>query len=345
MKILCVTNMYPSDKYPYLGIFVQEQIECLRKKGVEIDVFVIKGYENKWNYFKAIAQLRKLLDAKRKTQDAKYSLIHAFYGLSGAVARRSSSACLPVRQGVPPAPIFMSGTQSGRASSLPLVITFCGSDIYKWWQRLISRWAAKRAQAVIVRSPQMAELLGQKNAEIIPSGVDLELFRPGSQSETRVKLNWSPEKQYVIFVGDPDRPEKQFHLAQKVIKQVCECNKNFDIELIPVFNKSFKQMPLYYNAADALILTSRWEGSPNAVKEALACGCPVVAVDVGDVGAWVKGVEGCFVCRPDISALSQSLTAVLRDKKRIDYRLRLKELDILSITDRIIKIYQKVVDI
>jgi teichuronic acid biosynthesis glycosyltransferase TuaC len=311
MKVLCITNMYPTENSPQFGIFIQDQVGWLKKKGVEIDIFFIRGMESRFNYLKAVGAIRQQLT------DNKYDLIHAFYGLSGAVCRWLSP-------------------------EIPLVMTFCGSDLYKWWQLPISRWAAQRAAAVMVRSTDMKKLLGDEQAEIIPTGVDLEVFCPISKEEARRKLGWDMQKVYIVFLADPARKEKRFTFAQSIVEYARNDIKLIDIELIPIFNESHDRIPLYLNAADALLLTSRWEGSPNAVKEALACGCPIVSVNVGDAAYWLKDIDGCFVGNPVIPEIGTALIKIIQERKRVNAQSRLKELDISVITDKIIALYQRV---
>ena len=131
----------------------------------------------------------------------------------------------------------------------------------------------------IVKSGDMKIRLGLNNAIILPNGVDLHLFRPLDKKECRQKLGWEWGKKYLLFVSNSDREEKNIALTQTRINRI----KINPVELKVVYNIEHSQIPFYLNASDVLLLTSKWEGSPNIVKEAMDCNIPVVATKVGDI--------------------------------------------------------------
>jgi len=159
MRVLVVTNMLPVPERPWLGIFVQEQIEDLRSAGLDVSVLFIRGFESAANYFRGPARIRRLMRAQ------PIDLVHAHYGLTGAVAL----------------------TQRG----VPVVTTFHGSDCsgHSTWQTAVS-WAVARSSTPIFVSPELAKGLGCDGAAVVPVGVDLERFRPMDTGEARRILGW-----------------------------------------------------------------------------------------------------------------------------------------------------------
>ena len=126
---------------------------------------------------------------------------------------------------------------------------------------------------------------------MIPNGVDLSLFPLTGQDEAKERVGFGKDGKYVIFVSNPARPEKQFVLAEEAVRLLHDDS----VHLVPVFDKPHSEIVDYMCAADALIMTSASEGSPNVIKEAMACNCPIVVTDVGDVRWITEGVDGTYV--------------------------------------------------
>jgi glycosyltransferase involved in cell wall biosynthesis len=189
----------------------------------------------------------------------------------------------------------------------------------------------------------MAEIVVPVKAHIVPNGVDLQVFRPMDSREARAALGWPENKRYVLFPSCPDIIRKGFPLAEAVVMRA-STHVTEPLELVSLCKVSSDQVPLYMNACDALLLTSFWEGSPNVVKEAMACNLPVVSVPVGDVTELLNGVRGCAVCPRDVEALAQALSKVLVDMQRTDGQAAVKRkgLDLESVARKIVKIYEKV---
>jgi glycosyltransferase involved in cell wall biosynthesis len=116
------------------------------------------------------------------------------------------------------------------------------------------------------------------------------------------------------------------------------------VELVLGWGVPHDRMPYLMNAADALIFTSLQEGSPNAVKEALACNLPVVSVPVGDVAERLRGVSNCeLVQEDDPDALATALERVLQRGGRSDGRTAVANLDERVIAQRVINVYTRAV--
>jgi glycosyltransferase involved in cell wall biosynthesis len=248
------------------------QIESLRAIGAEIITLEIKGIP-KLKYFQKLPSLRKYIPS--------VDLVQAHYGYCGWLARSQFRK--------------------------PVVVSFMGDDLLgtpndegriEPFSRLMvqaNRWLARIVDAVIVKSAEMAKVVAPPKAHIVPNGVDLKIFRPMDKHAARALLGWDGNRHHILFPGNPETPRKGFRLAQAVVmnasKRLAE-----PLELISLWGVASDQVPLYMNSCEAVLLTSFSEGSPNVVKEAMACNLPVVSVPVGDVPETVKGEPGYTIC-------------------------------------------------
>jgi len=174
---------------------------------------------------------------------------------------------------------------------------------------------------------------------VIPCGVDLERFRPMDASEARSRLNLPAGAKLVLFAAAM-RPEKRFDLVQEafalVERQLPEA------QLVVVSNQPPELVPIYMNACDVLVLASRKEGSPQVVKEAMACNLPVVSTATGDVREVIGGVEGCYICAADPQDIADKLAAALAFGRRTDGRKRVEDLSMERVAERIIEAYGQI---
>ncbi|MBP8689400.1 glycosyltransferase [Patescibacteria group bacterium] len=228
------------------------------------------------------------------------------------------------------------------SKKVPVVASLMGSDTHKskFMKFIIKYFSDYRWAKTIVKSEDMKLRLHLKNAIVLPNGVDLDLFKPLDKKECRINLGWDLDKKYVLFASNPDRKEKNFALAQATIDKV----KINSVELKIIYNIEHSQVPIYLNAADVLLLTSKWEGSPNIVKEAMACNIPVVATKVGDIEYLFGNTEGYYYTDPDPDKLAEKINYVLNNDIKPNGRQRIidLELDSESITDKLIQVYQDV---
>jgi glycosyltransferase involved in cell wall biosynthesis len=318
IRVLMITCSYPTPESPRRVPFIARQVEYLRRAGVDLDLFHFKGSQNLFNYLKAWRRLRE------HTAGKTYDLVHAQWGQSAALA-------MPKR--------------------LPLVSTFSGIDLEgivgeggKYTlngriQQAVSQLMARMADRVIVVSDRLGGRLKRKDYHVIPSGLDFDLFRPIPQGEARELLGLPKDKRLILFAASrKDNPRKRFDLAEAAVELIRD---RFNAELIVATKVPHTSIPYYMNACDALLLTSMHEGSPNVVKEALACNLPVVSMDVGDVPARIRGIDGCAICTEYTPrAIASCLEHALSFGKRIEGRRTIEDLDENVITRRVIEIYR-----
>jgi glycosyltransferase involved in cell wall biosynthesis len=207
---------------------------------------------------------------------------------------------------------------------------------------LASRRAAARAAGIAVKSQNLYEALpngiDRARVWILPNGIDLSRFQPQDRLACRERLAWDNARGHVLFPAPPDRSEKRFALAQAAVAQVSRSGA--DIELHSLVGIPHEEVPTWLNAADAVLLTSTHEGSPNAVKEALACNVPVVSVDVGDVRERIEGIEGCFIADATPGDLAAKLRRVLERRVGIEARARIAELSVERVAEKLLDIYR-----
>lgn len=316
-----VTCEWPGPGQSKTAHFVKRQADFLRAAGVRVEVFAFNSAKNPFNYARAWARLQL------KLRRGHYDLVHAQFGQSGIIA-------LPKR--------------------LPLVVTFRGSDLLgivgertgrytrlSAIQKKVSRIVARRADARIVVSEHMKQNLPPgTDAHVVPSGIDFELFKPTPKDEARRRLDLPADEHLILFVGRPSQARKRFDLAERAVEVL---NETVQARLVVAWKVAHTDVPLYMSASDALVFTSMQEGSPNVVKEALACDLPVVSVPVGDVEERLKGIEGCELCadeRPE--TIAAALRKVLARGGRVHGREAVAHLDENLITARVIDIYRSV---
>lgn len=278
LRVLIVTNMWPTPAQPMAGIFVAEQVASLRRRGLALDVLFLDGGRSRLAYLYGIGRVRQALARGR------YDLIHAHYVFSGLVAL------------------------AGRRSDVPVLLTHHGIETQRGWTAPLCRWTSRRVARTIVTSRRVQAALGRPDAEVVPCGVDTDLFYPIPQVAARAALGLPADQRLVLFAG-MRRPEKRFDLVQAAVMQAQTLFP--EVSLVVAEAEPHERMPLFMNAADVLILASEAEGSPMVIKEAMACNLPIVAADVGDVAEVIGGTAGCFVVQRDIASLAEGLRSAL----------------------------------
>jgi glycosyltransferase involved in cell wall biosynthesis len=313
MKVLIVTNMYPTSEQPAFGTFVEDQVAALRRVGVTMDVLFINGRKGKLHYLWGVLQLWQRLLKER------YDLIHAHYVFSGVIARLQ----------------FLR----------PVVVTYHGSELgvhpNSWLGRL-SRTIYPLFNRLIVVSPWMKlSLNNPTNVRVIPCGINFEEMKPISKAEARQILGLPHDKPLVVWAGEPWRSEKRYSMIEQAVDLV---RKDIpDAELILVSGRSHAVIPVYLSSCDVLALTSSYEGSPMLIKEAMACNLPIVSVDVGDVAEVIGGTEGCYLVDPTPQAVADKLRLLLSHPHRTNGRTHVAHLRSEVIAGQIIEVYRELI--
>jgi glycosyltransferase involved in cell wall biosynthesis len=320
-RVLVVTNLWPYEGDPSYGSFVQAQMESLRPLGVEYDLVFANGRLSRGNYFRALTELRRRLKSK------PYDLIHAHMGLAGWIGRCQFR--------------------------IPLVISFLGNDIpgkvdrdgrttlYGHSLELSSMVLARLAYAVIVKSQQMKRLLRLKSAYVIPNGVDLSRFRLMDRDTARRALGLNPQKKYALFPYRPEEPRKRYDLVKAVVEKARATVP--ELEILAVARLPQEQVATYMNAADVMVMASMLEGSPNAVKEALAVNLPLVTVDVGDTAELLEGTQGNFLVPRDVEVMTAKVIEICRSGGRSSSRECIeRRLSMEQIAAQVVQVYQGV---
>lgn len=265
MNVLFITNMYPIPKYQYYGIHVKEQIEAVAENcEIESDLYFINGFEKKTNYFKSVFSIRNLVEKNQP------DIVHVHFGLSGFFL------------------MFFKPRKS------KIVMTLHGSDFNtkNFLKKRIMNRIFKKVDGFIAVNDTMLNSLSETFHRVakISCGINTDFFSPESSADNRKSSN-----KYVIgFPGDPARFEKNHPLFREVIS--CLEKRGLSIEVCVFKDMRREQVRDALNKIDLLLLTSHSEGSPQIIKEALACNTPIVSVPVGDVRQVVTGVKNCIVC-------------------------------------------------
>jgi hypothetical protein len=199
---------------------------------------------------------------------------------------------------------------------------------------------ARTIDVSIVQSQEMAnKLAGVKHVYIAPHEVDLDLFQPVARAEACRALGLDPAKKHLLFAANPQIPVKNFPFAKAVADQLLL--RDPALEFVVVYQEPQARLALYMNACDALIFPSFQEGSPNIVKQAMACNLPIVATPVGDVREMIGRTPGCFVCERDVSPFVTSLSEVLRNCQRTQGREHIRHFALPIVARRIIQVYEE----
>lgn len=307
MKILFVARAKPH-VLEGVGRFVSDQRMALQNEGIDVDLLPIPGKGLK-SYFAYLLALRKYL------KNSNVDLVHAHNGFTG----------------------FIVNLQRIK----PTVVTYHGSDLNNKVTRVFSVLSAKLAAWNIFISEKIQKKSGQNNKfVIIPCGVDLSLFEVIDKHKARSYFGYSDNDKMILFAGNFKNPVKNYPLAKDVVSELKP-----DVKLIELKGFLRNEVGLLMNAVDAVLLTSFSEGSPQFIKEAMACNCPIVATNVGDIAERIKNVENCFVTSYDKNEIKSKLMQILeQDQPTTNGREEVlrQSLDAKSVAVELIKVYQKV---
>jgi glycosyltransferase involved in cell wall biosynthesis len=327
-SVFMVRNCELKDGVPQIPAFLEHKIEYLRNAGVEEFIGVV---DDRTSIRGILRNIRRL-----KSEIIRYQpgLVHAEYGsITAAIA------------------CFIKG-------QVPLVVSFCGDDILGTpnpglvWRvrerlaRAIGLWAARRATAIVVKSNNLLQALPEtirSRATILPEGVNLNLFKPMPRDACRARLGWSMRKVVLFNAGyKGNQKVKNLDLARETLHRLTESFP--DALLKTVSDASSEDVRLLLNAADCLLVTSFHEGSPNIVKEAMACNLPVVSVPCGDVTERLAKTYPGGVYPYDASALAEAIGEVFRAGRRSNGRDQIvaQGMTTAGVAARLIELYEEV---
>jgi len=283
VRALVVSNMYPSPERPAFGVFVRDQVEALRQIE-DLDVELLTFDPGGVAYLRAAAAVR------RATRGRRFDVVHAHFGLTAWPA-------LGAR---------------GRAR----LVTLHGRDVYHPVSNRITRAALPFQTVVAVASKALGRALGREPLAILPMGIDLGRFRPIPRAQARAELGRPADARILMFPHDPSRADKRADHARAVADAT-------GAELMTLGNVPPERVPLYVNAANAVLIPSDREGFGLAVLEALACDVPVIGTPVGIHPLALRGVEGCLCAPFDLAAwAAQAQTHLAQADPRVAGRAR-----------------------
>jgi len=308
--------------------FFQDQIAILEKKGIDCDIVYAMDRETKQNKL----DLGATFDAYHNP--IFYASRSIFLSARLATTFLENYDLVHVNSGMVAPFAFMQPNR-------PIVVTLWGDDLlgdrlFNQYSRVTKR-CVEKSEATIVRSNEMKREL-DGNAHVVPAGVDLDKFRLIPSDEACRRVGWDPDHKHILFPYRPTKSKKRYPVAEQVTKEV-QSRFGGEVMLHPVFDKPHSEIHVYMNAADVLLLPSLREGSPNTVKEAMACNLPVVSNDVGDVRNRLEDVFPSVVCQSD-DDLSEGVIQVLDADRRSNGRQKAAEISLTNMGDRIVDIYE-----
>lgn len=294
--------------------FFNQQVDVLEQRGVYGTTIALPTPFVSGEGRRSVMDYLRLLPPTLYHSMGKYDLIHANSGLT------APAAVLQPR--------------------LPTVVSLWGTDLMGRYGP-ITKMFSERCDSVIVMSEEMADYF-DGDCHVIPHGVDLDRFDTMPQAPALETLDWSPDAHHVLFPYPRNREVKDFPRAERIVAETRR-QVDSDVELHTVSGVPHEEMPIYMNAADVLLLTSKREGSPNSVKEALACNLPVVSTPVGDVPQRLAGVSPSVVDDTD-AALVEGVVDVLTRGRRSNGREHADDVSIDWMADRLIDVYTDVIN-
>lgn len=290
--------------------FIYEQVEAVKKTDhrIEFDYFFInqKGVKGYLNCLKSL---------KAKLRQHHYDCIHAHFVTSALLANLQRK--------------------------IPVIATFHGSDI----NLKTHRWLSLVVELMSHRTIYVSDHLRKKalfyfpaTSSVIPCGVDFTLFSLRSKKMARKKLGLPLTKKYILFSSHFENKVKNYPLAKAAVGSLRECN----VKLLELKNFTREEVALLMTAVDVALMTSFSEGSPQFVKEALACNCPVVSTNVGDVKEVMDGIVGCYIVSYQPADIAAKIQSVLLQTKTINGREMITRFDNRLIAQKLMAIYKSV---
>jgi teichuronic acid biosynthesis glycosyltransferase TuaC len=310
VRVQIVTHLWPTRSEPQYGVFVQSQVDALRRRqGIEIDVRAFpRG---------GLSYLRAAWALRGSARRGKFDIVHAHYGLSGwsALAARARH----------------------------LVVTFHGTDLRHPVVGRLSRALLRLIgfPATVSSSLARASIPGagsRRAVAVLPCGIDMERFEPLDRATAREQLGLDPDRSYLLFPADPERRVKRHDRALELAARFP------DVELLSLRAVAPQEVPLWINASNAVLVTSESEGFGLAVLEALACDVPVLATPVGIAPLVLRGLAGTLSAPFDVERWESLLrTHLAASDPRVAGRARAALFSSDRMADRVVAAYEELV--
>lgn len=308
MRILIVcSGNAPHFEFQKHQAFIYDQVEAVKKAypAIQFDYFFInqKGVRGYLNCLNAL---------KVKLKSQHFDGVHAHFATSALLANMQRQT--------------------------PVIATFHGSDInlkVHRWISLVVELLSRRTLYVSKKLIDKALFRFPTKSKVLPCGVDFGLFIPRSKAEAKHQLGLSPEKKHILFSSHFENKVKNYPLA----KAALELLNDSSIELLELKNYTRAQVALLMTAVDTALMTSFTEGSPQFVKEALACNCPVVSTNVGDVEEVLENIEGCYITSYRPEDVAEKIRLALFYPKPINGREQVARFDNRLIAEQLVTLY------
>lgn len=292
-------------------IFARRQAEALTRAGVTVHSVHVPTPKSLRGVWRSTRTLR------HEIRTVSPDLVHAQYG-------------------------SLIGTISAfAAGSIPSVVTFRGSDLNGGAARwALSQAAALRSRRAVCVSGRLARrLLSRRRTLVLPSGVDRATFQPEPRDTVRKRLGWSIDDPIVVFNAGFDPSNKRLDLAERAAEAARASLPNLRL-LVLRGETQPSSVPDLLNASDCLLIASDREGSPCILQEALACGLPVVSVDVGDCAERLAGVPNTILSERDPESLGRAIVELVREPKRS--AADTSELGFDRLAERLKRLYEEI---
>jgi glycosyltransferase involved in cell wall biosynthesis len=309
--IICSGNVY-NFIFEIHQAFIFDQINAINKINPNIifqKFFIIgKGWTGYLRSFKKL---------KNNINKNNIDIIHAHGGLSGLLANFQRK--------------------------IPVLTTFHGSDINIKKNRYLSAIAKLYSKEIIYVSKRLEEksFFKNKKQNIIPCGINFGIFKPYDKYLCKKEFQLENDKKYILFASSFSNKRKNYEL----LKRSLQLFKKKYIKVLELKNFNRKQVARLMNAVDICVMTSYSEGSPQFIKEAMACNCPIVSTDVGDVREVIDQTEGCYITEFDAEDVAKKIRKALKFGKRTDGRNKVRRFDNKFIAAKVIKVYEKILGV
>jgi teichuronic acid biosynthesis glycosyltransferase TuaC len=310
LRALVVSNMLPDAAHPERGRFVRDQVAALQKlDGLEIELYEFAPGA------KALAAAALELPKR--------------YGAHALPARRRSAPCLDVLH----AHFGLTAWPALAVRARVRALTVHGTDVRHPRTRFATAAVLPLMDVLGAASAPLAQELpgrsARRRALVLPCGVDMERFRALPRALSRSELGLDPAKAYVLFPADPSRAEKRHDRALELARAA-------GVELLTLGGVDPERVPLWVNAANAVLVPSEREGFGLAVLEALACDVPVLATPVGVHGEALDRLDGTLCAPFELASWRAALEPHLRNEEpRIDGRERAERFSAAAMAARV----------